>query len=174
MDYIEACIRTIPDFPKKGIMFRDITTLLSNPKAFNLTCLKLKSEYQWKEINYVAGIEARGFIFGSVLARDIGAGFIPIRKKGKLPGKTISEEYKLEYGTDEIEIDADTLEKGDKVLIIDDLLATGGTARAACNLIENTGAEVIECAFVVELPRLRGRHKLKNKKVFSLIMFEGE
>jgi len=129
-----------------------------------------------KKIDLVAGIESRGFIFGSVLAYKLGVGFIPIRKPGKLPAETISEEYKLEYGTDKIEIHKDAIKKGDKVLLCDDLVATSGTAVAACNLIRKCGGEIVECVFIIELPDLGGREKLENKnlKVFSLIKFEGE
>ncbi|MBI5218190.1 MAG: adenine phosphoribosyltransferase [Bacteroidia bacterium] len=171
---IKDTIRTIPDWPVKGIMFRDITTLMQDPDAFREACDQLYERYAEMEIDKIAGIDARGFIFGSVLAYKLDVGFIPVRKKGKLPYKTVTENYSLEYGNNEIELHEDAVSKGEKILIIDDLIATGGTVKAAVNLVEKLGGEVVECAFVVELPDLKGREKLKGYPVFSLVQFEGE
>lgn len=169
-------IRSIPDFPKPGILFRDITTLIKDKKAFkesiDLIAKKFKGEK--REIDYVVGVEARGFIFGGALANKLKIGFIPVRKKGKLPWKTKSITYNLEYGTDTLEIHEDALAPGNKVIIIDDLLATGGTVKAVADLVENQGAKIAGIAFVVELIDLKGRDKLKNYPVFSLVKFEGE
>jgi len=163
-------IRTIPDFPKKGIMFKDITTLLNNSKAFKELIDFLKERYADKNIDYVAGIESRGFIFGSALAYALEAGFVPVRKKGKLPYTTISEKYALEYGFDEVEIHIDAFRdtKNPRVLLIDDLIATGGTAEAAVKLIKNVGAEIVEACFIIELEFLKGREKI-DCEVFSII-----
>ena len=173
---IKSRIRTIPDYPKQGIMFRDITTLLADPHGFRLAVNKMVEHYDGVKIDKVAGIEARGFIFGAPLAQQLGTGFVPIRKKGKLPAKVITHEYKLEYGTDVLEIHTDALKKGESVLLVDDLLATGGTAEAATNLIEKIGGEVKACCFVVDLPDVGGRTRLQNLgyDVFSLCAFEGE
>tara|TARA_Y100000034_G_scaffold135115_1_gene205745 strand:+ start:1377 stop:1907 length:531 start_codon:yes stop_codon:yes gene_type:complete len=176
MEEIKSKIRTIPNWPKEGIMFRDITTLLLDSNAFNKTMDLLFERYKDKEITSIAGIESRGFIFGSVLASKLRVAFIPIRKKGKLPGEVIQQEYELEYGTDVMEIHTDAISSGDSVLIVDDLIATGGTALAACNLVESAGGKVVECSFIVDLPDLGGMNKLKNNgyNVFNLIEFEGE
>ena len=173
---IKSLIRTIPDYPKKGIMFRDITTLLADPEGFRLSINKMVERYTGIKIDKVAGIEARGFIFGAPLAHQLGVGFVPIRKKGKLPADTISHEYDLEYGTDVVEIHADAIRKGESVLLVDDLLATGGTAEATIHLIEKTGGTVRECCFVVDLPDIGGRARLQKLgySVFSLCTFEGE
>jgi len=171
---IKEKIRTIPDFPVKGIMFRDITALLQDNEAFQNVCDNLYERYKDKNINVVVGIESRGFIFGSVLAYKLNAGFVPIRKPGKLPSKTIKEEYKLEYGKDAVEIHEDSIDKGDNVLIVDDLIATGGTCAASCKLVEKLGGKIEELAFIIELPDLKGRDKLKNYKIFSMIKFEGK
>ena len=181
---IKRYIRTIPDYPKPGIMFRDITTLLSNlrmttPSAELRTVRAAVDELAWPflrgEIDYVVGIEARGFILGGAVAHTLGRGFIPIRKKGKLPARVIGQEYQLEYGVDTIEIHADAIQKGDRVLLIDDLIATGGTAGAAIDLIRKSGGEVVSAAFVIDLPELGGAQKLKDKgvKVHTLVAFEG-
>jgi adenine phosphoribosyltransferase len=167
-------IRTVPNFPKEGIMFRDITTLLKDPKGFRQTINELYKKYKGEKINLVVGIESRGFIIGGALAYKLKAGFVPIRKKGKLPYQVIREEYALEYGTDTIEMHLDAIKKGDRVLLVDDLIATGGTAQAACKLIEKAGGEIIECAFVIDLPALKGKEKLNPKKSFALVEFEGE
>ncbi|HTG02398.1 MAG TPA: adenine phosphoribosyltransferase [Nitrospirota bacterium] len=175
---IKSKIRTIPDYPKKGIMFRDITTLLKDPVGFKLVIDSLTKRYGGPKFHFdtVVGIESRGFIIGSALAYTLGKGFIPIRKKGKLPAEVVSQEYALEYGTDRIEIHKDALKKGEKVLLVDDLLATGGTALAAAALVEKLGAQVVEAAFIVDLPDVGGKKKLLEKgyKVFALTEFEGE
>ncbi|MCK4714165.1 MAG: adenine phosphoribosyltransferase [Candidatus Aenigmarchaeota archaeon] len=167
-------IRTIPDWPKKGIMFRDITTLIKDGEGFRETCDKLYDHYKNKDIDVIAGIEARGFIFGSVLAYKMGKGLIVIRKPGKLPADTVKQEYELEYGTDAVEIHKDAIKPGDKVLVVDDLLATGGTMEATGKLIQKMGGKVVGCAFVIELPELKGRGKLGNFELFKLVDFEGE
>ena len=167
---LNKVIRTIPDFPKKGIMFKDITTLLNDSEAFKELIDFLKERYKDKNIDFVAGIESRGFIFGSALAYALNVGFVPVRKKGKLPYKTISEKYALEYGFDEVEIHIDAFRdvKNPKVLLIDDLIATGGTAEAAVKLIKKVGAEIVEACFIIELEFLNGRDKL-DCDVFSII-----
>jgi adenine phosphoribosyltransferase len=173
---IKAKIRTIPDFPKKGIQFRDITTLLSDPEGLKETIDAFTNRCREAHIDAVVGIEARGFILGSAVAYNLGVGFIPIRKKGKLPGKTISHEYALEYGTDVVEIHTDALKKGDRILLIDDLLATGGTCLAAAQLVEKCGAKVEEIMFIVDLPDLGGHKRIKDAEysMFALCEFEGD
>jgi adenine phosphoribosyltransferase len=173
---IKEKIRTVPDWPKQGIMFRDITTLLKDSEGFNHLIELLVERYKDIKIDIVAGIESRGFITGSTLAYKLKVGFVPIRKPGKLPAKTISEEYELEYGKDKIEMHTDAIKKGDKVLLVDDLIATGGTALAACNLIKRLGGEIIECSFIIDLPDIGGKKKLENAgyKVFNVVEFEGE
>ncbi len=171
---IKSKIRTIPDWPKKNIMFRDITTLLKSPDGLKETVDLLYCRYADKKIDKVVGIESRGFILAAPLAYRLGCGFVPVRKPGKLPAECESEEYSLEYGKDKIEIHKDAINKGDKVLIIDDLLATGGTMNAARNLVKKLHGEIIECACVVELPELKGREKIKGEKIFSIVKFEGE
>ena len=172
---LKPFIRTIPDWPKKGIMFRDITTLIKDAKAFNYAIDKLCSKYKNENIDLVAGIESRGFIFGSAIACRLGKGFIPIRKEGKLPSITEKEKFDLEYGSATVEIHVDAVPKGARILVVDDLIATGGTCIAACNLIEKLGGKVVECAFLVGLPDLKGMEKLQKKyPVFTLIDFEGE
>jgi adenine phosphoribosyltransferase len=168
---IKRYIRTIPDYPKPGILFRDITTLLSNLHAFRAAVDELAWPFLSGEIDYVAGIEARGFILGGAVAHSLGRGFIPIRKKGKLPSRVIGQEYAV----DTIEIHADAIQKGDRILLIDDLIATGGTAGAAIDLIRKSGGEVVAAAFVIDLPDLGGAAKLKVKgvKVHTLVGFEG-
>lgn len=172
---ISRYIRNIPDYPKAGIMFRDITTLLSNQHAFRAAVDELAWPFLHGQFDYVAGIEARGFILGGAVAHTLGRGFIPIRKKGKLPARTIGQEYTLEYGVDTIEIHADAINKGDKILLIDDLIATGGTAGAAIDLIRKSGGEVLAAAFVIDLPDLGGAEKLRGKgvKTHTLVSFEG-
>lgn len=175
MSDIAKLIRTIPHYPKEGIMFRDITTLLKDPEGFKTTINLLVNKYKDANLDYIAGIEARGFILGSALAFALGKGFIPVRKKGKLPGKTITQSYDLEYGSDTIEIHEDAIHKGANILLIDDLIATGGTALGAITLIEKCGGNIVECAFVVDLPELGGAKKIQDKghKVFALCHFEG-
>ncbi|MBI2139138.1 adenine phosphoribosyltransferase [Candidatus Woesearchaeota archaeon] len=167
-------IRTVPHWPIEGVMFRDITTLLQDGPAFQYACDELYRRYKEKKIDVVVGIESRGFIFGSVLAYKLGVGFVPVRKAGKLPHTTISEEYELEYGKAKIEVHADAIKKGQRVLVVDDLIATGGTIAAAVKLIEKLGGKVIECAFIIELPGLKGREKLKGYEIFTMMEFEGE
>jgi len=173
-DYIKSKVRSIPDWPIKGVIFRDITTLLLDPPAFKKICTIFYDRYVNEKIDKIVGIDARGFLFGSVLAYKLDIGMIPIRKNGKLPYNTISESYTLEYGEEAIEIHEDAIQKGERVVIIDDLMATGGTISAAANLVEKLGGEIIECAFVLELPDLNGREKLGSRNVFSIVEFEGE
>uniref|UniRef100_A0ACD6A2I0 Uncharacterized protein n=2 Tax=Avena sativa TaxID=4498 RepID=A0ACD6A2I0_AVESA len=172
VERITSTIRVIPDFPKPGILFQDITTLLLDPQAFRDTTDLFVERYKDKGITVVAGVEARGFIFGPPIALAIGAKFVPIRKPKKLPGEVISEEYSLEYGTDKIEMHVGAVQPNDRALIVDDLIATGGTLCAAAKLIERVGAEVVECACVIELPELKGRDKLGNRPVFVLVKAE--
>ena len=174
-DLVKKSIRTIPDYPKKGVMFRDVTTLLKDARAFTAASNMLVSKCaEFPDFGYVAGIESRGFIFGSVLAQMLGKGFVPIRKPGKLPGKVCSVDYELEYGRDTLEVHLDAVIKGEGYLVLDDLLATGGTAFASCRLIEECGGLVSGCLFLVELPALGGRNKLNKRIVSSVIKFEGE
>ena len=170
---LEKSIRNIPDFPKPGILFRDVTTLIQNKTAFKKSIDLLAKQYKGKKIDKIVGVEARGFIFGAALAYKIGAGFVPVRKKGKLPYKTISTTYELEYGTDTLEIHKDAITAGDKILIIDDLLATGGTVKAAVDLIKQLQAKIMGIGFVIELVDLHGRDKLKEYPLYSLIKFCG-
>jgi adenine phosphoribosyltransferase len=172
--YIKSKVRSIPDWPIKGVIFRDITTLLLDPLAFKQICTIFYDRYVNEKIDKIVGIDARGFLFGSVLAYKLDIGMIPIRKNGKLPYNTISESYTLEYGEEVIEIHEDAIQKGERVVVIDDLMATGGTISAAANLVEKLGGEIFECSFVLELPDLNGREKLGNRKVFSIVEFEGE
>ncbi len=167
-------IRSIKDFPKKGIMFRDITTLLKEPKAFNKALDELMLFTDQVKIDKVVGIESRGFIFGSLLAQKLNVGFIPARKPGKLPAETESATYQLEYGEDKIEMHKDAINPGDKVLLHDDLLATGGTAEAVTKLIEKLGGEVVQISFLIELSLLNGRDKLEGYDIKSLIMYDDE
>lgn len=171
---IKNFIRSIKDFPKPGIMFRDITTILQNPEAMKLTEVELFNSIKDLKVDKVVGIESRGFIFGSILARRLNVGFIPIRKPGKLPFEKISETYALEYGTDTIEIHKDAILSGEKVIVHDDLLATGGTAKAACNLIEKLGGEVVQLSFIVELSFLSGRNLLEKYLVNSVVQYHDE
>jgi adenine phosphoribosyltransferase len=172
---IKRYIRTIPDYPRPGIMFRDITTLLANMHAFRASVDELTWPFLNANINYVAGIEARGFILGGAVAHELGRGFVPIRKKGKLPARVIGQEYSLEYGVDTIEIHADAIRDGDRLLLIDDLVATGGTSNAAIDLIRRSGGEVVAAAFVIDLADLGGAQKLRDRgvKVHTLVSFEG-
>jgi adenine phosphoribosyltransferase len=169
-------IRTVPHWPKQGVMFRDITTLLKDAEGFNHMIDLLYERYKNMKIDIIAGIESRGFITGAALAHRLKIGFVPIRKKGKLPAEVVSEEYDLEYGKDKFEVHKDAIKEGQKVLLIDDLVATAGTCLAACSLIKKLGGEVVECSFIVELPDLHGREKLEKAgyKVFNLVEFEGE
>ena len=167
-------IRNVKDFPKEGILFRDITTLLKNPESFNYTLEKLLEFTKDIIVDKVIGIESRGFIFGSVMANKLNCGFIPVRKPGKLPAEKESISYSLEYGEDTLEIHKDAIQKGDKVIIHDDLLATGGTMSAVCKLIEKLGGEVVQLSFIVELSFLNGRSKLSNYDVRSIVVYENE
>ena len=173
-EFLKTKIRTVPDFPKPGIMFRDITTLLSDPIGMNKAIEMLNNRYKDKRIDVVCGIESRGFIIGSILANKLGVGFVPIRKKGKLPFEVVREEYDLEYGKDCIEVHKDAIHYGQRVLLVDDLIATSGTMMAACNLVKKLGGDIVECAFVVELEDLGGRKKMNTAgfDVFSLIKYE--
>lgn len=173
---IKRYIRTIPDYPKKGVLFRDITTLMSDPHGFRASVDELMWPFLAMDIDYVVGIEARGFILGGAIAHELGRGFIPIRKKGKLPFNVIGKDYSLEYGVDRVEMHSDAVKKGDKILLIDDLIATGGTAVAASELLQESGAQIVAAAFVVDLPDLGGAHKLRDKdiKVHTLVEFEGD
>jgi len=173
---IKSRIRTVPHYPHQGIMFRDITTLLKDPVGLRATVDELVRRYQDVKIDKVAGIESRGFIVGAPLAYALGKGFIPIRKKGKLPAETIGHDYQLEYGTDRIEIHTDAIAKGEKVLLVDDLIATGGTAEAACKLIDKMGGKIVECCFIIDLPDIGGKARLEKlgHKVFALCEFEGD
>tara|TARA_B100000945_G_scaffold118303_1_gene94036 strand:+ start:227 stop:748 length:522 start_codon:yes stop_codon:yes gene_type:complete len=173
MDYLKQKIRTIPDFPKSGILFRDITTLLADPEAFKSVIDQFIEHYRKEQIDLVVGIESRGFIVGAPLALGLDKGFIPVRKAGKLPGPTHGVEYNLEYGTDLVEVHKDAIEKGSRVLMVDDLLATGGTMEGSSKLIEKAGGIITGYAFVIELIDLKGRSKL-DKPVFSLVSFEGD
>ena len=172
---LKTSIRTIPDYPKPGIMFRDITTLLGDARAFRRAVDELVQPFAGRKIDKVAGIEARGFILGGAVAHQLSVGFVPLRKKGKLPHKTVSVEYALEYGTDTIEMHLDACAAGEKVMLIDDLIATGGTALAAVKLLQDAGAEVVAAAFVIDLPELGGADKLRaaGVPVSTLIAFEG-
>ena len=173
---VKSRIRTVPHYPKQGIMFRDITTLLKDPVGLRVTIDELVRRYQDVKIDKIAGIESRGFILGAPLAFALGKGFVPIRKQGKLPAETIGHDYELEYGSDRIEIHTDAFEKGEKILLVDDLIATGGTAEAACKLIEKMGGQIVECCFVIDLPDIGGRARLEKlgQKVFALCEFEGD
>lgn len=173
---IKSRIRTVPHYPKDGVMFRDITTLLKDPVGFRITINELVNRYTARHIDMIVGIESRGFIVASALAYQLGIGFVPIRKKGKLPAETVGHDYELEYGTDRIEIHTDAIGEDDQVLLVDDLLATGGTAEAAVKLIEGMGGKVVECCFVIDLPDLGGRERLEKQGqvVHSLCEFEGD
>ena len=171
MHRLEAKIRAIPDFPKPGIVFRDITPLVADPTTLQLAVYQLINPFLGESINAVAGMEARGFIFGSLAAWELRVGFVPLRKPGKLPFQVESESYSLEYGTAALEIHTDAVKAGDRVLLMDDLIATGGTAAASCQLLEKLGAEIVGCAFLIELDDLKGRDLLSKYRVHSLLHF---
>jgi adenine phosphoribosyltransferase len=171
---IKDKIRTVPNWPIEGVMFRDISTLTLDPEGLKESCDAFYERYKDMRIDKIVGIDARGFIFGAVLAYKLGIGFVPVRKKGKLPHKTIEAAYTLEYGENVVEMHEDAISKGDKIIIIDDLIATGGTISAAVKLVETLGGDIIELAFVIELPDLKGREKIKGYKIFTLTEFEGE
>lgn len=167
-------IRSVPDFPKKGIVFRDITTLVQNPKAFARAVDLLYERYASAGVDKVVSVESRGFIFGAPLAYKLGAGFVPIRKPGKLPAPALREEYALEYGTDAIEIHRDAILPGERVLILDDLLATGGTVLAACKLVQRLGGTIVGLSFLIELSFLHGRSRLQDYEIFSILTYDRE
>jgi len=171
---IKEKIRTVPHWPIVGVMFRDITTLIEDPEGFRHTCDLFHERYRDMDIDKIVGIDARGFIFGGVLAYQLGVGFTPVRKKGKLPYSTIEESYELEYGEATVEIHDDSIKKGERVVIIDDLIATGGTMVASANLVERLGGEIVELSIVIELVDLGGRDKLKKYDMFSLTKYKGE
>ena len=173
---IKSRVRTVPHYPKPGIMFRDITTVLKDPVGLRATIDELARHYANVKIDKIAAIESRGFIIGAPLAYTLGVGFVPIRKKGKLPAETIGHDYELEYGSDRIEIHTDAIAKGERVLLVDDLIATGGTAEAAVILIEKMGGKIVECCFMIDLPDIGGRKRIEKRghKVFSLCEFEGD
>ena len=170
MDFYKF-IRDVPDFPKPGIIFKDITPLLNDGKAFSALVDAFAEKYRNSGISHVCGIESRGFIIGAALAARLGIGFLPIRKAGKLPYKKIRREYSLEYGTDAIEMHSDAVRRGEKVLLVDDLIATGGTALAAVSLLEDVGAEVVDVAFAIELEFLKGREKFGGRSIFALLKY---
>ncbi|MDU8942767.1 adenine phosphoribosyltransferase [Ovoidimarina sediminis] len=172
---VKDYVRTIVDFPHEGILFRDVTTLFADPRGFRMCVDQLLHPYAGEEIDKVVGLEARGFILGGAVAHQLSVGFVPVRKKGKLPGTTISEDYQLEYGEAVVDIHDDAIQPGEKILLVDDLLATGGTAEAGIKLIERLGGEIVGCAFVIDLPDLGGRKKLEalGMDVHTLCEFEG-
>lgn len=174
-DALLAAIRTIPDYPKPGIMFRDITTLLGNARAFRRAIDELVHPYAGRKIDKIAGIEARGFILGGAMAHQLSAGFVPIRKKGKLPHETVRVAYSLEYGLDEMEMHKDAVVPGEKVILVDDLIATGGTAEGAVKLLSQMGADIVAACFIIDLPDLGGRRKLAKLgvDVHTLVAFDG-
>ncbi len=171
---LDRFIRDVPDFPKKGVVFKDITPLLADARALGAAVEQLSAPYADSGVQVVTGIESRGFIFGSLVAQRLGAGFVPVRKPGKLPYKTVRQSYQLEYGSDAVEIHTDAIAKGQKVLMVDDLLATGGTMSAACNLVRKLGGQIVGVAFVIELCFLHGRDKLKDYPLHVLIQVAAE
>lgn len=171
---LKSSVRSIVDWPIKGVIFRDLTTLMKDPEALKESCDILYERYKDQNIDKIVGIDARGFVFGAVLAYKLGIGFIPVRKKGKLPADTIEESYSLEYGSGTLEIHKDSINEGERVVIVDDLIATGGTAGATVNIVRKLGAEIIECAFLIELPDLKGRDQINDCDVFAMMEFEGE
>src|SRR5690554_133227 len=175
-DIIKSAIRTVPDWPKPGVTFRDITTVLQDRSVFRKLIDAFVHRYHHERIDAIAGVDARGFIIGSPLAYELNASFIPVRKKGKLPFDTVSETYQLEYGTAEVELHKDALKPGDRVILVDDLIATGGTMLAAASLIRKLGADLLECAAIIDLPDLGGSRKLREQgiSVFTTCQFEGE
>lgn len=168
---LKSKIRDVPDFPKPGIIFKDITTILLDPEALRETIDILRGHLEQKDFDLIVGIEARGFIFGAALAYSLNKGFVPVRKPGKLPAETVRQTYDLEYGTDSIEIHKDAIKPGQKIIVLDDLLATGGTAAATVKLVESLGGKVLEAAFVVELAFLNGREKFKGLDIFSIVQY---
>jgi len=175
-DDVRAYIRTIPDFPRAGVMFRDVTTLFASPRGFRMAVDRLLAPFAGQRIEAVVGLEARGFILGGAVAHQLSAGFVPVRKAGKLPGPRLAQDYTLEYGQETVEIHDDAIEAGQSVLIVDDLIATGGTAEAGIRLVERLGGDILGCAFVVDLPALGGRARLEalGMPVHALCAFEGD
>lgn len=171
---LKQTVRSIPGWPIDGVIFRDLTTLMKDPEALRLSCDILYDRYKDCNLDKIVGIDARGFVFGAVLAYKLGVGFIPVRKKGKLPAETIEESYSLEYGSGTMEIHKDALSQGERVVIADDLIATGGTIGAAVKLVRKLGAEIHECAFLIELPDLNGRQQVTDCDIFAIMEFEGE
>jgi adenine phosphoribosyltransferase len=171
---LKATVRSIPGWPMEGVIFRDLTTLMKDPEALRESCDILYERYRNLDIDKIVGIDARGFVFGAVVAYKLGIGFVPVRKKGKLPAETIEVSYSLEYGSGTLEIHKDALQEGDRVVVIDDLIATGGTAGATVELVRKLGAKIIECAFLIELPELKGKEQLKGCDIFTMMQFEGE
>ncbi|WP_417477596.1 adenine phosphoribosyltransferase [Maricaulis sp.] len=172
---LKAAIRSIPDFPKPGVMFRDVTTLIGDPRAFRIAIDQMVQPWAGAKIDQVAGTEARGFILGGAVAHQLSVGFVPVRKKGKLPWRTLAEEYALEYGTDTIEIHSDAVREGDRVLLVDDLIATGGTAEASIKLLQRAGATVVGATFIIDLPDLGGARRIEDLgvPVSALVSYEG-
>ena len=171
---LKDSIRSISDWPIEGVIFRDLTTLMQDPEAYRNACDVFNNRYKDLNIDKVVGIDARGFVFGAVLAYQLNVGFVPVRKKGKLPYKTVSEHYTLEYGKNTVEMHEDAITAGEKIVIVDDLIATGGTIEAAVKLVKKLGGDILECAFIVELPDLKGREKIKDQKIFTICEFDGE
>ena len=172
MDNLKGLVRTIPDYPKPGIMFRDVTTLFADAQGFKATVARLAEPYRTEPVDAVAGIEARGFILGGAVADRLGCGFIPVRKKGKLPYDTVGQDYELEYGTDTIEVHKDAIRPGERILVVDDLIATGGTAQAAVKLVRRLEGVVVGAAFVIDLPDIGGRSKLESDNVACHVLME--
>jgi adenine phosphoribosyltransferase len=174
--HLKSLIRTIPHYPRQGVMFRDITTLLSDGPGFKHTIQAIEAHLAGTHIDKIAAIESRGFIIGAALAYPLAAGFVPLRKRGKLPGTTVGRDYHLEYGADRIEMHVDAIKAGERVLLVDDLIATGGTASAAAQLIESAGGTIVQCCFVIDLPDLGGRARLEalGHRVYALMEFEGD
>jgi adenine phosphoribosyltransferase len=174
MEQLKSLIRTIPDFPKPGVQFRDITTLIQDPWGFKRAIDELVTHYRYSPVDKVVAIESRGFVVGGAVAHHLNCGMVMARKKGKLPWKVERQEYQLEYGTDCIEVHCDAIRAGDRCLVVDDLLATGGTCHATCQLIERLSGVVVGCAFIIELPELKGRKRLAGRDVHTLVAFEGK
>ena len=171
---LKESVRSINDWPIEGVIFRDLTTLMKDPEAFIQSCDIFYERYRDKQIDKIVGIDARGFVFGAVLAYKLGIGFVPVRKKGKLPPETIEELYSLEYGSGTLEIHKDAINRGEKIVIVDDLIATGGTVGATVKLVKKLGGDILECAFLIELPDLNGREQIVDCAIFALMEFDGE
>jgi adenine phosphoribosyltransferase len=171
---LKNIVRSIPGWPLEGVIFRDLTTLMQDPAAFRYACDILSTRYEDQGIDRIVGIDARGFVFGAVVAYRLGLGFVPVRKKGKLPAATYEESYSLEYGAGILEIHRDAISPGERVVIVDDLIATGGTVGATVNLVRRLGAHIVECAFLIELPDLKGRQRIPDCDIFAIMEFDGE